>query len=106
MVLEAVLRIDDARDAALRVVAVGFLHRVLGDHEERKSRVDFHRSPQAGNAAADHEHIDEMVWYPLGMKRQKISWNGERHLPILLAILPSTRDTLIVGSQPLLILKR
>ena len=72
---EVVVGIDHARDAALGIRAVRLLHRVLGDHEERQPRIDFHRSPQAGNAAADDQHVGKVMRNPLGMKRHQISRN-------------------------------
>ena len=78
VVLEAIFRIDHAGDAALGVRAVGLLHRVLGDHEHREPRIDFHRGPQPGDAAADHQHVDEVVRNPLGMKRHQIAGDGRK----------------------------
>ena len=77
VVLEAVFGIDHAGDAALGIGAVGLLHRVLGDHEHREPRIDRHRRPQPGEAAADHQHVDEVVRNPLGMKRHEIAGHGE-----------------------------
>jgi hypothetical protein len=76
---EIVLGIDDTRDAALGVRAIGFLHRVLGNHQQRKSRIDFHRGPQSGNPAADDQHIDKVVRNPLGMKWDQITRNFAGH---------------------------
>ena len=79
VVVERVLRVEHARDAALCIRAVGLLHRELGNHQERQPRVDFHRGPQAGNPAADNEHVDEVVRNPLGMKRHQISRHFAGH---------------------------
>ncbi len=127
VVLEAVLGIDHSGDAALGVGAVGLFHRVLGDHQKREPWIDFHRGPQPGNAAADHQHVDEVVRNPLGMERNEIAWHEQRHdflslawrrrqrrirrerktrAAILLAILPRTRDALVVGPQPFLVFER
>ena len=75
MAVEVVLRIEHAGDAALGVRAVRLLHRVLGDHQQRQPRIDLHRRPQAGNAAADDQHIGKVMRNPLGMKRHQVSRN-------------------------------
>jgi hypothetical protein len=77
--VEVVLGIQNARDAALRERAVRLLHRVLSDHQQRQPRVDLHRSPQAGDAAPDDQHIGKVMRDALRMKRNEIAGSLTRH---------------------------
>ena len=79
VVVEVVLRIEHAGDAALGIRAVGLLHRVLGDHQQRQPRIDLHRGPQAGNSAADDQHVGEVMRNPLRMKRHQITRDVAGH---------------------------
>ncbi len=82
VVLEAVLRIEHAGDAALGVVAVRLQQAVLGDHQHGQRRIDRHRRPQARQPAADDQHVGEMVRHPLGVKRNEIAGDVQ-HEPIM-----------------------
>ena len=73
VVLEAVLGIDHAGDAALGVGAVGLLDRVLGDHEHAEAGIDGDRGPQPGDAAADDQHVGEEVRQLAGMEGDEVA---------------------------------
>ena len=73
VILEPVVGAQHAGDAALGVVAVGLLELVLGDDQRREPRIDRHRRPQPGDAAADDQHVDEVVRHPLGMKGDEVA---------------------------------
>ena len=95
VVLEAVLGIEHAGDAALGVGAVGLLHRVLGDHQHREPRIDLHRRPQPGDAAADDQHVGEVVRNPLGMEGHEVARGTVQGAcsAILLILLAAARET-------------
>ena len=79
VLLEAVVRIEHAGDASLGVAAVGLLDALLGDHDDREFRIDRQRRPQAGQPAADDEHVGEEMRDVLRMERNEISRNGHGH---------------------------
>jgi len=59
VILEAVLRRHDPRDAALSIGAAALLHLVLGNDEHVERCRYLQSGPQAGDAGADHEHVCE-----------------------------------------------
>ncbi len=61
MVLEAVFRRHDARDAPLGIIAVALLNLVLGDDEHVNARRHRQRRTQTRDAAADDEDVGENV---------------------------------------------
>ena len=79
VILEAVVGIEHAGDAALGPVAVRLLDALLGDDDDRQLRIDRHRRPQPGQPAADDQHVGEEVRHVLGMERNEVSRNGRGH---------------------------
>src|SRR3984885_13092947 len=71
--LEVVDRIEDPRDAALRIRAVGLQQAVLGDNDHVERRVDGESRPDAGNAAADYQHVRKEVRNPLGIEADEVT---------------------------------
>ena len=80
VVLEPIVGPEHSGDAALGVAAVGLLQAVLSDDERREPRVDGHGRAQAGDAAADDQHVDEVVGDALRVKGNKVSRSLEGHL--------------------------
>ena len=78
VVLEAVLRVEHAGDAPLSVVAVGLQQALLGDHQHAHPRVDGQCRSQAGQPAADHQHVGEMVRHAFGIERNQVAGRGHR----------------------------
>ena len=79
MVLEAVFGVHDAGDAALGVGAVRYGESILGDHQHRQPRIDGQGRPQAGQAAADDQHVGEEVRHMFGMERNEITGRDSGH---------------------------
>ena len=101
--------IEHAGDAALGVVAVRLLDRLLGDDQDRELRIDGQRRPQPGQSAADDQHVGEEVRHALGMKRNEISRNGRGHVsftinhycrPIRIGLVANLRLDARPGSPP------
>jgi len=78
VVVEAVLRIDDARDAALRPLARRRLQIVFRHDGHRQPGIDCQRRPQPGQAAAQDEHVGEAVRHPLGTECDQVTRPLER----------------------------
>ena len=79
MVVETVFRIDHARDAALRVGAVGDLQPILGDDQDGKPRVGAQGGANPGQPPADDKHVGKIVGNPLGTERNEVAWRGVLH---------------------------
>ncbi len=61
VVVEPVFGVEHAGNAPLGVVAVAFAHLVLG-HDQHAVRLgNAQRGPEAGDAAADDQHVGEMM---------------------------------------------
>jgi hypothetical protein len=73
MVVEAVLRIDDAGDASLGPLTRRALQVVFRDHRHRQPLVNRERRPQAGETTPEDEHVGEAVRHPLGAKRHQVA---------------------------------
>src|SRR6478752_6345968 len=73
MLLEAVVGIHDAGDAALGVAAVGLLDGVFGDDEGAESLVDLICGSQSGEAAADNQHIREEMRQLAGAEGDEVA---------------------------------
>ena len=73
VVLEAVLGIGDAGDAALGVGAVRLPQAVLGDDQDGQSRVDRRGRPQSGQPAPNDQHVREMVRDAFGMEWDEVA---------------------------------
>jgi hypothetical protein len=78
VVVEAILRIDHARDAPLRPLARRGLQILLRDDGHREPRIDRQRRPQPGEAAAENEHVGEAVRHPLRAERDQVTRPLER----------------------------
>ena len=80
VVLEAVVRIEHAGDAALgrSCCSTARMPSLAIDHD-RELRIDGQRRPQPGQPAADDQHVGEEVRHALGMERNQVSWrrNGQ-----------------------------
>ena len=79
VVLEAVLRIDHAGDAALGTRTVGVLQVVLGDDQDREPRVGGQGGAESGQPAADNQHVGKVVRDRLGTERNEVARRGELH---------------------------
>ena len=76
--LDRIERLKHRRDAALGVPGVRLIDRVLG--EEKRLRPVLRgrdRGAQAGDAAADDEHIRDLLRKPRRLKRNEIAALGE-----------------------------
>ncbi len=79
VILEAVFGIQHAGDAPLGLGAIRFLQLILAHHHDRKPRIGGNRRPQAGQSAADDQHVAKSVRHPLGMKRDQIAGRVFEH---------------------------
>ena len=73
MVLESVVRIEYADDAALRLIAVRLQGVLFGGDDDRKFRIDGQRRPRARKSAANDEHVGEEMQHVFGMERNEVS---------------------------------
>ena len=73
MVVEAILRINNAGNASLGILTRRFTEIIFGDHRHRQARVDFHRRPQPRQPSAENEHIRETVRHSPWPKRHQIA---------------------------------
>ena len=74
MIIEAVLRIDDAGNAPLRPLARRTLQVVLRDHRHRQPRINGQRRSQPSQTTAENEHVGETMRHPLRTKCREIAW--------------------------------
>ena len=73
VLLEAVVRVHHAGDAALGIAAVRLLDRILRDHQHAQPRIDRIRRPQPRQPAADDQHIGEEVRQLAGVERDEVA---------------------------------
>ena len=76
---EIVQRIEDAGDPPLRIGAVGLQQAVLRDDDDPEARIDGQRGPDAGDAAADDQHVRKSVRNPFRVEPNEIAAFGGDH---------------------------
>ncbi len=79
MVLEAVLRIENAGNPPLRVLAVGLLETFFGDNRDIQPGIDGQSGSQSSEPTTDDQDVGEMVRHPLGMEGNQVAWSGILH---------------------------
>ncbi len=84
VILETIFGIKHAGDASLGVGAVRFLEVVFADDQHRKLWIAGNRGPQAGQAAADDQHVGKGVRHPLRSEGDEITRGGFEHGRLLL----------------------
>ena len=70
---EVIQRVENAGDAPLGVGAVGLQQAVLRDDDDVEPRIDGKRRADAGNPAADNQHVGKRVRNPLRIEPHQIT---------------------------------
>ncbi len=74
--LEVVDRIEDPGNAPLRIGTVGLQQTILGDDDHIELGIDGQRRADAGDSAADDQHIGKKMRNPLGIEPDEIAAFG------------------------------